>query len=293
MSPRHPPYDGLALHRFAQEAVDAGVEWLAGEGAGREWTRRRFKPSGEEVTAADVEVERRMTRILLDRTPEIPVIGEESAPVEREGVDWPPLCWLLDPVDGTMNFTRGAPGYAVSLACVVDGTPVLGVVHAPALGRRWSTRAGGGAAADGRGEGGGGGTYGCGGGAEAGGSGDARYLSGGGGLARAVVGLTGTGSGRPRAARLIGRLYESAYRIRLQGAMSLDLVGVAEGWLDACVCLGPSPWDVAAGVALVRERGGVVLGEGGRAFTLRSSVLAAGAEPVARELIALWESLDG
>ncbi|MFJ8847161.1 inositol monophosphatase family protein [Streptomyces cyaneofuscatus] len=277
MSPRHTPYDGNTLYRVAQEAVDAGVEWLAGEGAGRAWARRRFKPSGEEVTDADVEVERRMTRILMDRTPEIPVVGEESASEAVEGAgagagaaagagSLPGTCWLVDPVDGTMNFTRGAPGYAVSLACVVDGTPVVGVVHAPALGRRWST--------------------------EGGGSGEAPYLPAGGSLSRAVVGLTGTGSGRPRPARLIGRLYESAHRIRLQGAMSLDLVGVAEGWLDACVCLDPGPWDVAAGVALVRERGGAVLGAGGGAFTLRSPVLAAGTEPVARELIALWESLD-
>ncbi|MCX4653035.1 inositol monophosphatase family protein [Streptomyces microflavus] len=255
------PYDGPALHRFAQEAVDAGVEWLAAEGAGTAWSRRRFKLSGEEVTDADVEVERRVTRVLADRTPEIPVVGEESADMGPV----PDTCWLLDPIDGTMNFTRGAPGHAVSLACVMDGTPVLGVVHAPALARRWSTGAGS---------------------TEAAGLPGSRTLSG------AVVGLTGTGSGRRRPARLIGRLYEVAHRIRLQGAMSLDLVGVAEGWLDACVCLDPSPWDVAAGVALVRERGGAVLGAGGRAFTLHSPVLAAGAEPVARELIALWESLD-
>ncbi|MET9094236.1 inositol monophosphatase family protein [Streptomyces cyaneofuscatus] len=264
MSLRPPPYDDPALHRFAQEAVGAGVEWLAGEGAGRAWSHRRFKPSGEEVTAADIEVERRVTRILTERTPEIPVVGEESAgagPV-------PGTCWLLDPIDGTMNFSRGAPGYAVSLACVVDGEPVVGVVDAPALGRRWSTGAGGAVAAGAPGLPG------------------SRTLSG------AVVGLTGTGSGRSRPARLTGLLYDRAHRIRLQGAMSLDLVGVAEGWLDACVCLDPSPWDVAAGVALVRERGGAVLGAGGAAFTLRSPVLAAGAEPVARELIGLWESLD-
>lgn len=261
MSPRHALYDAAALHRVARDAMDAGVEWLAGEGAGPLWTQRRFKPSGEEVTDADIEVERRMTRVLVDRTPDIPVVGEESAgpgPV-------PDTCWLLDPVDGTVNFTRGAPGYAVSLACVVGGTPVLGVVHAPALGRRWTTGAGGAKAAG---------------------------VQGSPGLSGAVVGLTGTGSGRPRSARLIGRLYDVAHRIRLQGAMSLDLVGVAEGWLDACVCLGPGPWDVAAGVALVRESGGTVLGAGGDAYTTQSPILAAGADPVARELIALWESLD-
>ncbi|MFG2630572.1 inositol monophosphatase family protein [Streptomyces sp. NPDC048473] len=221
----------------------------------------RFKPSGEEVTAADVEVERRVARVLVDLAPGVPVIGEEST---GEG-SLPARCWLLDPIDGTMNFTRGSPGYALSLAYVEEGSPVLGVIHAPALGRRWSTGEAGGTASD-RATG-------------------ARVLS------RAVVGLTGTGHGNPRAARLIGRLYNEAYRIRLQGAMSLDLVGVAEGWLDACVCLGPKPWDVAAGTAIVRERGGAVLGAGGREFTLESPVLAAGAPSLARKLIALWESI--
>ncbi|MFD9422365.1 MULTISPECIES: inositol monophosphatase [unclassified Streptomyces] len=258
--PREPEHDVHTLRRIAEEAVDAGARWLAAEGAGGEWARVRRKPSGEEVTDADVEVERRVTEALVDRMPDIPVIGEESSGAGP----LPARCWLLDPIDGTMNFTRGAPGHALSLAHVVEGSPVLGVVHAPALGRRWSA-----------GEPGGQGTL---------GPVAVRALSG------AVVGLTGTGSGRPRAARLIGGLYDKAYRIRLQGAMSLDLVGVAEGWLDACVCLGPKPWDVAAGTALVRERGGAVLGEGGREFTFGSTVLAAGNPLLAQELIALWES---
>ncbi|MFJ9680943.1 inositol monophosphatase family protein [Streptomyces sp. NPDC101194] len=221
----------------------------------------RLKPSGEEVTAADVEVERRVTEVLADRTPDIPVIGEESA---TEG-PLPARCWLLDPIDGTMNFARGSPGYALSLAYMEEGLPLLGVVHAPVLRRRWSTGA------------------------------TARKttqpLAGAEALSRAVVGLTGTGRANPQAARLIGHLYNEAYRIRVQGAMSLDLVGVAEGWLDACVCLRPKPWDVAAGAALVRERGAAVLGSGGREFTPDSSVLVAGTPSLARDLITVWESL--
>ncbi|MEV6163934.1 inositol monophosphatase family protein [Streptomyces sp. NPDC052052] len=250
------------LHRVAQEAVDAGVEWLTGEGTTTPWTRVRFKSSGEEVTPADVEVERRVTEVLADRTPDIPVIAEESY---TEGV-LPARCWLLDPIDGTMNFTRGAPGYAVSLAYMEEGSPLLALVHAPALRRRWSTGATPGPAV--------------------------QRPTGAETLSRAVVGLTGTGRGNPRVARLVGHLYNEAYRIRVQGAMSLDLVGVSEGWLDACVCLRPKPWDVAAGAALVRERGGVVLGAGGRDFTPDSPVLVAGASSLARELVAVWESFS-
>ncbi|MFG2527335.1 inositol monophosphatase family protein [Streptomyces sp. NPDC048516] len=106
-------------------------------------------------------------------------------------------------------------------------------------------------------------------------------------VGEAVIGLTGTGSADPRR---IGMLQSTAYRIRMQGAMSLDLVGVAEGWLDACVCVRPKPWDVAAGTALVRERGGAVLGADGREFAFDSPVLVAGRTALARAVLGLWES---
>ena len=245
------------LRSVAEEAMDAGVEWLALAGA--EWRERKIKPSGEEVTDADVEVENRVSRVLRRRTPQVPVIGEESA----AGGPLPPTCWLLDPIDGTMNFTRGAPGYALSLAYVKDRQPSLGVIDAPALGRRWVTART---------------------------PGPATPLSGARELSRAVIGITGAGAGNPRHKAFIGRLYEEAYRIRMQGAMSMDLVGVAEGWLDACICIGPKPWDVAAGTALVRERGMAVLGPGGQKFAFGSPVLAAGREALARELMARWEA---
>ncbi|MEV7239213.1 inositol monophosphatase [Streptomyces sp. NPDC051020] len=245
------------LRSAAEEAMDAGVEWLALAGA--QWRERKLKPSGEEVTDADIEVERRVSRVLRRRTPEVPVIGEEST----AGGPLPPTCWLLDPIDGTMNFTRGAPGYALSLAFVKDRQPSLGVIDAPALGRRWVSGRTTGPAMEPLG---------------------VREVS------RAVIGITGAGSGNPRHKAFIGRLYGEAYRIRMQGAMSMDLVGVAEGWLDACICIGPKPWDVAAGAALVRERGMAVLGPGGRKFTFDSPVLAAGREALARELMARWEA---
>lgn len=251
-----PESDLLAI---AGEAVDAGARWLGR--AGVEWSRTRFKASGEEVTDADVEVERRVTAVLRKRVPDLPVIGEETS----DGGDVPPHCWLLDPIDGTMNFTRHGPMYALSLALVRDGVPSLGVLHAPALGRRWST----GRPAD-----------------RSAGPG-AQELS------RALVGITGTGSRRyPWVPDLIGHLHLAAYRLRMHGAMSMDLLGVSEGWLDACVCVSPKPWDVAAGIALVRERGKVVLGAGGDDFTWASPVLVAGEENIARQLARVWDTLN-
>ncbi|HEX5568886.1 MAG TPA: inositol monophosphatase family protein [Streptomyces sp.] len=252
-----PDRDLLAV---AEEAVGAGVDWLAE--AGDEWSKRRFKASGEEVTDADVEVEARVSRVLRERAPGIPVVGEESV----GGGPLPSRCWLLDPIDGTMNFTRAAPLHTVSLALVEGGRPTLGVVHAPALGRRWSV-----GPADGV-------------------PGPPPEPPGVRELSRAVVGITGAGSSGSRSGRFLASLLDGAYRVRMHGCMSLDLVGVAEGWLDACVCLAPEPWDVAAGVALLRRRGLTALGADGRDFTLGSPFLAAGRRDLAGALLDLWRS---
>ncbi|MFF4285269.1 inositol monophosphatase family protein [Streptomyces sp. NPDC001633] len=253
--------DAARLQAIAEEAVDAGISCLARAQRG-DWTARRFKPSGEEVTAADIAVERMISQTLRRQTPDIPVVGEESA-----GAGPPPTrCWLLDPIDGTMNFARGAPFYAVSLAYVEGGQPRLGVIDAPALGRRWRTgpQNGGRSAA----------------------TPSVRQVH------EAVIGITGTGSaGALRGAR-IGQLQAAAYRVRMQGAMSLDLVGVAEGWLDACVCLHPKPWDVAAGVALVRERGAAVLGDGGQDFAFGSPLLVAGDAPLAQRVLTVLTAAE-
>ncbi|GAU65119.1 putative inositol monophosphatase [Streptomyces sp. NBRC 110611] len=266
--------DAGTLLSVAEEAVGAGTAWLDGAGRERSQRQRRFKPSGEEVTPADVEIERVVSEVLRRRSPGIPVIGEESAGEgaargamrgageAAEKTSLPPRCWLLDPIDGTMNFTRGAPFYAVSLAYVEDGRPRLGVIDAPALRRRWRTGSPGGGP---------------------------HPTARAGAVREAVIGITGTGSGDPGlVGRRLAALHSTAYRIRMQGAMSLDLVGVAEGWLDACVCLGPKPWDVAAGVALVREQGKEVLGGSGRDFAFDSPVLVAGDPAVTRDLLALW-----
>ncbi|MEU5098522.1 inositol monophosphatase [Streptomyces sp. NPDC020996] len=251
------------LLTVAEAAVDEAAGWLATAGEG--WSTARFKASGEEVTAADIEVESRVTRVLAARTPHIPVVGEESA---TAGSPLPARCWVLDPIDGTMNFARGAPMYAVSLAYVLNGSPLVGVVEAPSLGRRWAT--------PGLPE-------------------NARPLAE--DVGHGVVGVSGTGagtgtstgSGRGSARRVLDRVQDEAYRVRMQGSMALDLVGVAEGWLDACVCIAPKPWDVAAGVALCRERGRAVLGADGTGFSFDSPVLLAGTPRVALRLAELWE----
>ena len=98
------------------------------------------KPDLTPVSDADVAVEDAIRRTLKTARPRDAVHGEE-----REDTGWGPRRWVIDPIDGTKNYVRGVPVWATLIALMVEGAVVVGVVSAPALGRRWWASAGGGA----------------------------------------------------------------------------------------------------------------------------------------------------
>ena len=98
------------------------------------------KPDLTPVSDADVAVEDAIRRTLKTARPRDAVHGEE-----REDTGWGPRRWVIDPIDGTKNYVRGVPVWATLIALMVEGEVVVGVVSAPALGRRWWASAGGGA----------------------------------------------------------------------------------------------------------------------------------------------------
>jgi histidinol-phosphatase len=98
------------------------------------------KPDRSPVTDADTACEDRLRALLATHRPDDAVLGEE-----RGGSLGPGRVWVLDPIDGTKNFSRGVPVWASLIALVEDGRPTIGVVTAPALGRRWWAAAGEGA----------------------------------------------------------------------------------------------------------------------------------------------------
>ena len=102
------------------------------------------KPDLTPVSEADRAVEETIRARLLRERPNDAVLGEERG-ASGEG----PRRWIVDPIDGTMSYVRGVPVWATLLALEVDGEVVVGVVSAPALGRRWWGARGGGAFADG------------------------------------------------------------------------------------------------------------------------------------------------
>ncbi len=98
------------------------------------------KPDLTEVTDADVAVEEALRRGLSGARPRDAVHGEEG-----DDTGWGPRRWVLDPIDGTRNFVRGVPVWATLIGLMVGDEVVLGLVSAPALGRRWWATRGGGA----------------------------------------------------------------------------------------------------------------------------------------------------
>src|SRR5262245_28551029 len=112
-------------------ALEAGQAILAARAAG---TAAEFKPDGSPVTRADLEADALIRSRLASLVPKIPAVTEESS--ERPTGTVPPEIFLLvDPLDGTREFTAGRDEFTVNIALIANGEPVAGTVYAPAMAR--------------------------------------------------------------------------------------------------------------------------------------------------------------
>ena len=229
------------------------------------------------VTELDTASERLIRDAIRAARPQDGILGEEYGhEVGSSG-----LTWVVDPIDGTVNFLYGIPAYAVSIAAVA-GDPndpaswsvLAGSVHAPALRRTFW-------AAQGRG---------------------AWRADDGSAASRIAVrdpvplseALVATGFGyrrerRERQGRVVAALLPQVRDIRRAGAASLDLCSVACGELDAFYERGLKTWDLAAGEVIVREARGVVTGLRGR--PAGEGMTLAGAPGAVAKLAAVLEQL--
>ncbi|MFF1529423.1 inositol monophosphatase family protein [Cellulomonas sp. NPDC058312] len=223
------------------------------------------------VTAMDLASEAHLRELLARLRPDDAVLGEE-------GDDLPGtsgLTWVLDPVDGTVNYLYGVPAYAVSVGVVVGEpdperwTVVAGCVHAVVDGRTYTAGHGLGAYRDG----------------ERLAVNPARPLA---------TSLVGTGFGyraerRRVQGRVLAELLPQVRDIRRIGSAALDLCRVAEGSLDLHYERGLNPWDLAAGEVVAREAGALVTGLRGRAASRDMSVV--GPPETVAELAAILADL--
>lgn len=220
----------------------------------------------ELVTAADREAERVVVAGLQERFPDHGVLAEEGVLTARgvasRSAD---LLWIVDPLDGTTNYVHGLPFYCVAVGLAFRGVPVVGAVHAPALGHTYAAAAGLGAVRNGQ----------------------PLRVSRTAELADALL-CTGFAyvrddPGRDDNVGRIARVLPRCRDLRRFGSAQLDLCCVAAGHYDGYWELDLAPYDVAAGAVIVREAGGRVtdlqLGEdwlyGGRILATNGALHAA------------------
>ena len=188
------------------------------------------------VSDVDRAAEAAARAVIFERHPNATVTGEELSPeqVTREG-----LAFVVDPLDGTTNFLHGYPVYAVSVAALRDGVTRAGAVLDVPSGELFTAVAGGGARRGGQ----------------------PMRVSSINEPSRALVG-TGLPFKHPdlieRYVARFADVMRATAGIRRAGSAALDLAAVACGRLDAFWELRLAPWDVAAGILLIREAGGVV-----------------------------------
>lgn len=192
------------------------------------------------VTAADRAVERLLVEGIRAARPGDGVLGEEGA--ADDGTTG--LRWVIDPIDGTVNYLYGIPQWGVSVGVERDGEAVVGVVVVPARGETWTAVRGRGASVNGR----------------------ALRCSAVTSLQQTLL-ATGFGyDARRRAAQaaVLPSLLPAVRDIRREGAGALDLCSVAAGRVDAYYEQGLSPWDLCAGGLIAQEAGARVQGLHGK-----------------------------
>lgn len=235
-----------------------------GRGSGNR-AETRSKGRGNFVTETDLAVEKVVLERLRAEYPEHAVLSEEaSGEVKRRDEGW---LWVVDPIDGTHNYSQGIPHFCFTIALSFDGEPVLGLTYAPALGEKFFATRGGGLFVNG----------------------EPASVSTTPTVAASVLGMD-LGYDDARAAKLISiiaELWPGMQAVRMMGSAALGLAFAACGRFDLYVHHFLCPWDSAAGILLVREGGGAVLDRDGGRMTLYSEGVIAGAPGPVKDFLLL------
>jgi myo-inositol-1(or 4)-monophosphatase len=246
-------------------------------GAGSGAVRSKSTPT-DPVTVVDTETERLLRDRLAQLRPGDPILGEEGGgPDDPTATPDGALTWVLDPIDGTVNFVYGIPAYAVSVAVQVNGVSVAGAVADVVAGRVYSAANGLGAhVTDEQGT-------------------HVLRCSTVDDLSMALLG-TGFGYSRPRRtaqAALLARMLPVVRDVRRIGSAALDLCMVGAGRLDAFYEHGLQVWDSAAGALIAAEAGARVLLPAPIGSVGGAGLVVAAAPGIADELLAALKRFNG
>lgn len=263
--------DPSSLLELAVDTARAAAELVArGRASASESVHVKSSPV-DVVTQVDTACEELVVGRLLDARPDDGILGEEGG--TRPGTSG--VRWIVDAIDGTVNFLYGLPAYAVSIAAEVRGRIEAGVVVNVATGELFTATAGGGARL----------------------SSPARpepELLSGSRPASLEQTLVATGFGyrveqRRAQGAVVAELLTRVRDIRRNGSAALDLCSAAAGWVDAYYELHLNPWDHAAGALVAAEAGLVVTGLPGRPFAQPMAIVAA--PSIAEEFVGLVAAL--
>ncbi len=247
------------MHSWAREAEAVAL------GYWRRTGQLQFKSGREAVTVADREIETLLRERIRAEFPGDRIVGEEFGADDGSGG----RVWQIDPIDGTLNFALGLPGFCTSLALVDEGRVIAACVQVPVGGDSYLAEIGQGAWRNG----------------------EPIHVSERSSLAEAIVSVQFKSDGRyVQDSGLTTDLHTRIYKLRRIGAIALELARVADGAFDALAAAVPNgiqPYDVAAGLLLVREAGGVTCDHRGRPYPLGGADLIAGNPAVCKELTGL------
>jgi myo-inositol-1(or 4)-monophosphatase len=254
------------LAAVARRAAEAGGNVLRRHFGHLQQIREKGR-AGDLVTEADTAAEAAVLSLLEQETPGFGVLAEESGRRPAAPGHSGDLEWCVDPLDGTTNYAHGFPLFGTSVGLLWRGIPLLGAIAVPRLDELFWAAPGLGSWCNG----------------------ERLHVSGCSQLADALL---VTGFSYDRMQRLDNNYCEFAHfthrshGVRRGGAAAVDLAFVAAGRLDGYWERGLSPWDLAAGVVLVEQAGGVVSAYDGRPLELASGRLIACPPALQQPLIA-------
>lgn len=221
------------LLQVAQSAAEKAGEYLQHEWLNpRELQHKGFR---DWVTDADFASQRLITTYIAEQFPEHGFRTEEDSPDLPQTGD---VIWVIDPIDGTSNFSRQQPNFCTSIAAVAAGESLVAAVYDPIRNELFSAAQGQGAYLNERRL-------------------ESSHITA---LEEAIVALDWAHSPEKRQESLdmLGRFAHHVHSMRAIGSAVLALSWVAAGRLDAYLNLSLKPWDVSAGALLIREAGGRV-----------------------------------
>lgn len=192
------------------------------------------KPNNGFVTQADTASEEYLIAALKKLFPEASFYAEESGATGAES----DYCWVIDPLDGTTNFAYGLPYWCISVALTHKNIPIMGAIYVPLSDEYFFAESGKGAFCNGE---------------PIQVSEPADF-----GHALIAIGVPYPNEQRAPTIHLAEQVAKESYGIRHMGAIALDLANIACGRLDGVVLQGLAWWDVAAGIVLIQEAGGII-----------------------------------